>query len=526
MNRLAAILLCLVASLATGCSSAHSHARDLRLGITIDPTSLSPLLAFDQNQIGLDQFWCQTLIGLDEHNRFIPILLTRIPSRANGDVSADGLRLTYHLRDGVRFADGVPFTSADVVFTYRAILDPANAAVTDSYRNIASLTAAGPHTVVVRLRRPWSAAPYVLFAQADFAYGILPAHAFSGTKIAGSAWEGAAFGTGPFRVASWRRGERIDLEANPYYRPRPKLARIVVRILPNESSAFGALQTHEVDAAELNADNLGQAAAISGLRVQRTPENGLRAFYLQTAAAPTNDVRVRRAIAYALDTAGLSRGWRGIYPAARSVFPASLAAWPPPPAYPHDLAQAGRELDAAGWRLHDNVRTKDGKPLTLLIAVNSEQADVTRIAVIAQQQLAAIGADATVKTYPPNLFTSPAGPLRTGNFALTPAALIGGADPEQSLNVLCTQARDGGTNYARFCSPQLDRLFAAQSSETRDEARRRDFAAMAAIVHDDVPLVPLYDLVYIEGVSLRVSGYERNMLRYPVRPENWDVAAQ
>jgi peptide/nickel transport system substrate-binding protein len=521
LRALAASLLMLGA--ACGCAGAPRAAREFRLALAIDPSSLSPLVAFDQNQIALDQLWCQTLIGLDEQNRFVPILVTRIPSRANGDVSPDGLRITYRLRADVRFADGVPLTSADVAFTYKAILDPANASVVDAYRHVASLTTPDPHTVVVRLREPWAAAVYVLFAQADFAYGILPKHAFTGTAVTGSPWERKAFGTGPFRVAAWHRGERIDLEPNPFFRPKPKLDRIVFRIVPNQTSAFNALQTGAVDATALNPDNVGQAAASRALRIVRTRENGLLAFYLQTTAAPTSDVRVRRAIASALDMQTLRRAWHGMYPQAQSLFPAPLAAWPAPKAFPYDPSLAARDLDAAGWTLDGGVRMKDGKPLTLLIALNATLVDVTRVAVIAQQQLGAIGAVVTVKSYPGNLFTSPAGPLRTGRFSLTPSALIGGADPEQSLNVLCSQARDGGENYARFCSPPLDRLYAAQMAATGDAERRRDFEAIATIVRDDVPLIPLYDLVYTEGVTNRVQVYRRNMLRYPVRPEEWSV---
>src|SRR5262249_51783404 len=155
---------------------------------------------------------CQTLIGLSADNRDVPILVTRIPSRRNGDISADGMRITYHLRADAHFADGVPLTSADVAFTYRAIFDPRNRTVSvEPYRRIASLTTPDAHTVVIRLRAPWNAAVRVLFAQADYVYGILPKHAFADTKVVGTPWEDAPFGTGPFRVKKWLRGDRIVL---------------------------------------------------------------------------------------------------------------------------------------------------------------------------------------------------------------------------------------------------------------------------------------------------------------------------
>jgi hypothetical protein len=203
--------------------------------------------------------------------------------------------------------------------------------------------------------------------------------------------------SGPARFAwpSWRRGERLELEPNPYFSPKPKLARLIVEIVPDQSATFNALRTHQLDIGELNTDNVEDAAHTGGLLVKRTAENGIRALYLQTAAAPTNDPHVRRAIAYAIDRGVLAKAWRGVYPPARSLFAAPLVSWPnvPPAPYPFDLVRAGRELDAAGWERHGTVRSKDGRPLALLVALDPNIAVVPRIAVIVQEQLARLGAE-------------------------------------------------------------------------------------------------------------------------------------
>jgi peptide/nickel transport system substrate-binding protein len=499
----------------------------LRLALAIDPTSLSPLYAFAQDQIALDLLWCETLVGLDEHNRFVPILITRIPSRANGDISNDGLRITYHLRRDVRFADGVPLTSADVAFTYAAILDPANAASTvDQYQHhIARLTTPDDHTVVIILRRRWSAAVHALFAQSDEAYGILPKHAFTSTKVEGSNWAQRPFGTGPFRVVAWQRGDHISLEPNLDHLPVARLRRIDVRIIPNATSAFDALRTHAVDVAELSPDNVREAQQIAGLRIARTPENGLAALYLQTIAAPTSDRHVRRAIADALDRTQLSTAWHNEYPLADSIFPPPVVTWRPrdTPFYPHDLQRAQRELDRAGWHLHGSQRIKDGSPLGLVLVADASRPLYVRIGVAIQAQLTRLGADVTIKNYPPELLSAPDGPERTGRFSVLVGRYIGGSDPEQSINLLCSQARNGGGNYARYCSDRFDALVEHQTTATNDVARQRDFDAVDAAVHDDVPVIPLCNPVYIEGVDRRVDGFARNMLRFPVHAESWDA---
>jgi peptide/nickel transport system substrate-binding protein len=283
------------------------------------------------------------------------------------------------------------------------------------------------------------------------------------------------------------------------------------------------LRTREVDVAELTPDNVEQAERIDGLRIARTPENGEVAFYLQTAAGQTRDVSVRSAIAHALDVQALSKAWRGVYPIAQSIFPNTIVSWRSATAMPyqHDVALANRELESSGWRLKGNFRVRNGQPLSLVIVTNAASSIANRIAILAQQQLSAIGAQVAVKSYAPSVLSGPNGAARTGRFGLLITAMIGGSDPEQSLNFSCEAA--GGANYSRYCSSRVERLYAQQHVASNEAKRERLFDAIAQIVHGDVPSIPLFDFIYIEGVNKRVTGYERNMLRYPVRAEDWDA---
>jgi ABC-type transport system substrate-binding protein len=118
---------------------------------------------------------------------------------------------------------------------------------------------------------------------------------------------------------------------------------------------------------------------------------------------------------------------------------------------------------------------------------------------------------------------APDGPTRTGRFSVLIGSFIGGSDPEASLNLDCADARAGGDNYSRYCSKRFEPLFADQLSATNQRQRERDFEAIANLVHDEIPVIPLYDFVNIEGIDRRVTGYRRDMLRFPVHPENWDA---
>ncbi|HYL26493.1 MAG TPA: peptide ABC transporter substrate-binding protein [Candidatus Nitrosotalea sp.] len=523
-NRRLALAGLLAAVTCTACSHASPPpAHVLRIADWSEPSSLNPLLARDQDTIGFDLLFAQTLIGLSAGNKLVPVLVTRVPSRENGDISDDGRNIVYHLRPGIRFADGHVLTSRDVAFTYRAIMDPRNPVLSsDAYRRIASLTTPDDRTVVVRLRSPWNAAVRELFAQSDFAFGILPAHAFVSTVLQHASWEEHAFGTGPFRVTQWRRGDRVILERNPFYAPKPKLERIELRLIPDLNGVVVALRAGEADVARLTAVQVPQAAAIPGMRVIPTPINGADYLTLQTTAPPTDDVRVRHAIADATNLEEIEKAFHRLNPLAGAFLPPVLE-W-------HDAAllpvaengrAAGAELDAAGWRLQGGVRAKNGAPLEVLIV--SQTGLSGEFTAIVQRELAAVGIRATIKSFPAQIFNGPDGPLRTGHFNIASQGWIGGADPEQSITFACSQIGPNGNNIARFCDKEFERAFADQAVTPDQRRRAADFRAMQRIVYDRLPVISVDYIRFFDAVSNRVSGFARNMLGFPVNAENWDV---
>ncbi|HEY4434354.1 MAG TPA: peptide ABC transporter substrate-binding protein [Candidatus Cybelea sp.] len=511
----------LVATALSACQRPGPQAHVLAIADNVDPTSLNPLLAHDQDTIGYDLLVTQTLVGLSAENRLVPILVTRVPSRANGDVSRDGKTIVYHLRHGVRFADGSELTAADVAFTYRAIVDPRNPVESvDAYRRIAALLTPDRYTVVVRLRNPWNAAVAELFAQADFAFGILPAHAFSATDVRRGAWDQLPFGTGPFRVTQWQRANRIVLERNLYFRPRPRLRRIVLSLIPTTQSSLLALSTGEVDVTEIGPAQVPRARGIAHARVVVTPVNGVYFLMAQTTAPPTGEIHVRRAIADAIDGGEIVRAAFGVLRAADSFLP-PVFAWHDGGATGSGPGAAARELRAAGWRRSGRHWSKGGVRLSVTIALAPERG--TWMQVIEQEQLQRAGIDAALKPYPASLFNAPSGPLRTGAFTLAAAQWIGAADPEQSVIFACSQRGGNGNNSMNYCDPRFDALFEDQAT-TRDPQRRRaDFLAMQRIVRQDVPAIPVAFESNVDVVRDRVSGFERNMLMYPVGAEYWDT---
>ena len=496
--------------------AACAHAQDrgtLRIADLANPNSLNPLLAHDQETIGDNLLVVQTLTGIDEHNRVVPLLLSEIPSKTNGGISRDGKRITYHLRRGVRFADGVELTSADVRFTYDAIIDPRNPVLTQNeYRRIASLHTPNLYTVVVTLKKPWNAAVNDLFAQSDFAFGILPAHAFRSTLVTGASWENHAFGSGPFRVVEWRRGDRIVLEPNPYFSPKPKLARIELRMFGDTFSAAIALRTHEIDTAPLrSAELLAQGRRMNGVAILGTPLNDTEFLDLQTQGVPTNRYEVRRAIAAALNTSEIRKTFGGIYPQAGSFMPPVMHGVFDPSIHPYAYDPSIARALTARERID-------------LVLVLQAGGDVGRkLAQVVQEELDAAGFHVEIKQFTTTLFNAPDGPVRNGRFGIAYGGWLGGSDPEQSVVFTCDRANPNGDNISRFCDSAFDALFADQAVTQDPGRRRRDFIGMQRILHDRIPTIPLYYETWYDGVSTRVHGFARNMLEYPVNAERWSV---
>ncbi len=524
MTRRTIALALTIAATYTGCSRlATAPPHELRIADISDPSSLDPLLAQDQDSIAFDLLFVQTLVGLDVHNRLVPILVTRVPSRANGDISPDGRTIVYRLRRDVRFADGRPLTAADVAFTFRAIEDPRNPVLSkDAYRRVIALTTPDEHTVVVRMRAPWNAAVRELFAQSDFAFGILPAHAFTSTVVQAAPWEAHAFGTGPFRVTQWRRGDRVVLEPNPYFSPHPRLSRIELRMTPTFNAVLIGVRTGELDVGRVEPPQ-AVAANSAGVRVVPTAINGMDYLALQTAGAPTNELAVRRAIALALDVPVIERVYHGLYKDAAGFLP-PLFPWSDSalPSIKQNDAEASAELDRAGWRVRQAVREKNGVPLDVLL-VREELGNGAGLSAIVQRQLAAVGIRATIKSFPPSRFNALEGPLRSGRFNVSPLSWIGGADPEQSVVFACDQIGPNGNNVQRFCDPRFDALFHDQAVTLDERQRARDFVAMQRIVYERLPVIPLDYPRYFDLEGPRVTGFARNMLGYPVNAEYWDA---
>ena len=514
-----AIVIALACSDMTGCtrqSVVWGVAGEVRIGYLGTIYTLNPLIAFGQRLIDLTQLYAQPLVGISPRNRAIPVLCEEVPTIANGGISRDGLTITYHLRRGVRFADGTPFTSRDVAFTYRAILDPRNPVTEASpYERIASLETPDPYTVRIRLKHRWFGAVYELFAASDYVYGILPAHAFASTDMVHAAWNEHPFGTGPFRVVRWTRGDSVELVPNPYARPAPRLRRVVVRMLADENTALVALRAHAIDFTDITFEQLAQARADPGIAVVPIARNEVDDLEFQTQGAAMRDVRIREAVAYAVDRAAIARAvYRGTSPLATTEIPplfaehdANIAA------YPYDPARAR----ALVGRRHVSAR----------ISFNASEETYRAVATVVQASLHAVGIDATLEGVTPALLYAPpasGGILYDGRFDIEVGGWYGGLDPEASEPWTCANRAPYGPNVARWCDARYDAAFAHQQRRLVARARFADFATMQERVHDALPAIFLVYRTEFEAINPALRGFAPNMLYNFGQVEDWTLS--
>ena len=397
----------------------------LRISDTLDVTTLNPFLATSDNLAAISQFTMGYLVERDADGRLVPALATEVPTAQNGGISADGRTLVYHLRRGVRFSDGVPFTADDVVFTAAVVRNPGNNTIiggSATWQDVASVTKRDPWTVVVRLKRPDIEVPATLLAS-DSLSAILPRHAFASTTINTAPYNGMPVGLGPFRYTAFRRGEAVEMEPNPYwYGPRPKLRRIVYKIIPDYTTAINELQTGELDLlAGINGADITRVSALPGVLLSRHLNFFVSGLFLNVTAPPTDDVVVRRALRLATDRPALfDRIVHRNGALTESVIPKIFPDAADLPVVPFDPARAAALLDADGWKVGaDGIRMKVGIRLTIDVASTSGYQPALQTVELMREDWKRAGIELQSHVYGPGMYfamASQGGILELGKF--------------------------------------------------------------------------------------------------------------
>ncbi|MGI5215592.1 ABC transporter substrate-binding protein [Plantactinospora sp. CA-290183] len=472
-----------------------------------EPDTLNPVLNYGVDGASLI---FDGLVARDAENRLVPGLATALPT-----VSADGRTVTARLRAGVLFHDGTPLTAADVVFTYRAVLDPkVDSTLRSDLDMLASVEAPDDATVVFRLRYAYAPFPQRL------ALGIVPAKALAGQDVNTAGFNRAPIGTGPYRLESWTPGDRLVLAANDaYFGGRPANRRVVVAFVADDNVRAQRSRAGEFDAVELAPKLAAGFDNDAGYRVERVPTADYRGVMLPMGNPVTADPAIRRALNVAVDRQAMVRGVLGGAgePAYGPVPPGSEYAEPAVAGKPGaDPAAATALLDAAGWTPGaGGIRVRDGRParFTLMYPAGDSLRKELALAVTADAKK--VGIEIT-----PAGLTWDAIDTRLGADAL----IMGYGTPYDpdfvSYKLFGSRfAGQGYFNPGRYRSEVVDRAL-QQGRDQADPARRRAaYSAFQKQLAADVPWVFLSYLRHTYVVRASVAGVTPR-----VEPHEHDVA--
>jgi peptide/nickel transport system substrate-binding protein len=502
----------------------------LHFDISADPATLDPLFA-RSDAANVDQQLAhlafEPFFDLDRQGRRVPELLAVIPNARNGGISRDARTIVYHLRRGVRWSDGILVTARDVLFTLRAILDPANPVRSrEGYELIDRAEALDTYTVRFHLKRPWAPAVATFFTYGSAPQYVLPAHVLERQRPLARAPFSAApsVGDGPFLFRHWNRGERLVYRANPrYWRGRPKIDELDIAIVPDPNSNLTLLRAGAIDfnlVAPVQIPVLKDKAEIGFVRVPTAIVAGL-AF--NTKHSPLDDVRVRKALAAAIDRPAISaKITYGNYPVADSDRPRFSWAFDRSVKEPRfDPVLSDRLFDMAGWRRGpDGRRRKNGKPLELNYVQFVETTTGMRVAAFVQRQFHERGVEAPIKQITQAQFYLPkSGVLAAGNFDLAYVPWTMGADPDDLFLVGCA----GAANYMRYCDPNVERLERKAVAEPLESERRADYVAIDRIVARDVPILYLFNAGYVYAYNKRLHGFAPNAFSPTWNAYDWTL---
>jgi len=518
----------------TGASSGASlHAwtkpDTVRIGFYEEPDTLNPVTGQMSFSSDVFQLVFDGLIRFDDRGRPIPDLAREVPSLANGGIAKDGRTITYHLVAGAKWHDGVPVTSHDVAFTWRAIMNPNNATPTRvGYDRIARIDTPDDRTVVLHFRKAY---PPALFLFKNLNQGaIVPEHLLhKNASLDRVAFNRGPIGSGPYIFDSWQHGSEMRFHANhAYFRGAPKIEHVTLKFVPDQNSMLSELRTHDVDLYfSIPPSQVERIRGYDGIRIATTSTLHWEHLNFNTRRAPLSDRRVRLALCYATDHEAIFRKiYFGLGRPAPTHFNPDFG-WGDPsiPYYPFDLARANALLDAAGWRMGPGgLRRKNGEPLAFTISTVAGVKPREQMEVLLQSDWHAIGAAVTVKNFPAATLFAPAAAGGMISAGKTDVALFTWAnttpDPDDETYIAPDRIPPAGQNDSFFAS---DAIAAAQRAglATYDvAARRRAYARIAHVLIDNVPEYVMNWLPEVVASNVDLHGVRP----VPVGSDLWNIA--
>jgi peptide/nickel transport system substrate-binding protein len=468
-----------------------------------DARRLNPIIANDSASGTIND---QVFNGLVKYDRDIK-LVGDLAER--WDVSLDGKTITFHLRKGVEWHDGAPFTADDCLFTYQRLIDPKVATpYSSSYMDVAKANVVDKFTFRVTYKEPFSP------ALESWSMGVIPKHLLDGKNLNTAEFNRKPVGTGPYKLKEWIAGQKIVLEANDrYFEGRPNIDQYIYRVIPDSSTMFQELLSGGVDMMGLNPLQYLRKSETRRIKENyrkfRYPANAFTYLGYNLASPLFSDKNVRQALAYAIDRQSIIDGvLMGLGQPCTGPF--SYVSWAYNPKirpYPYDPERAKRMLEEAGWKNmnSDGVREKDGRPFQFTILTNQGNGERIKASEIMQQNFKKVGIDAKIRVMEWQAF------LEQIDKRSFDAIILGWSmsrDPDLYDIWHSSKTKKGEYNFIGYKNAEVDRLLVAGRRTFDVEKRKKIYYRIHEILADEQPYAFLYVPDATPIVHKRFKGIE------------------
>lgn len=481
----------------------------LKIGTTDDLDSLSPFVALEWSSVEVFLLLYDTLVSFDTE-------LNPEPDLAQSwEVSADGLTWTFNLQQGVKWHDGVPFTSKDVKFSYEYYMESELGLYAGFLKGITAIETPDDYTVVIKTDEPKA-------NMLQITTPIIPEHIWKDVAIE----ELQTFdnsnpvGTGPFKFKEWKKGQHLILEANPdYFKGAPKVDGVVYSIYANKDTLAQSLKLGEIDIAlGLYPSHLKTFEGESNIQIYQYSKNYYTelAFNCSTDSASKGnkallDPKVRQAMEYAIDKKSITEvalGGAGV--PGTTIEPTAAAFWHYEPAANElrsfDPTKANTLLDQAGYTQRDSSGVRmaaDGSKLSFNFMLRSENTMQVKAGQMIKSNLRDVGIETTLETVDDGALMDR---VYAQDFDLFIWGWGGDVDPSTMLYVLTTDEIDN-LNDSFYSNPEFDALVDKQTTLIDLEARQQAVWDAQKIIYRDAPYIVLYYDTSIQAVRTdRVTG--------------------
>ncbi len=461
-----------------------------------EPRNLNPAMVASNGVFYVSSKVIEPLAEMDYDEGLRPVLAT------GWEGSEDGLSITFTLREGVRWHDGEPFTSADVAFSAMEVWKPLQNLGRSIFANLEAVDTPDDLTAVFRFSEP---TPVQLIENALPAVSaVLPRHLYEGTEIAENPLNAAPLGTGPFVFAEHRPGEFYRLTRNDDYWAEglPYLDAIVQRVLPDAGAKAAALETGDIHLTAFSAVPLTDMArldAIDGVSVIPGGYEGITyhiTVEINHRREELANPLVRQALRHAIDTDFLvDVVFLGFATPSTGPVPSSAADFytDDVPTYDFDPARAESLLDEAGY-----PRGADGTRFSLRLRPAPWFAQTRDTGDYVRQALQEVGIAVELVT------ADPGGHIRAvyteHDFDLAIGSPVWRNDPAISTTILFRGGQPAGVPFANqygYDDPEMNALIDAAATELDRDARVALYHDFQRKVAEDLPILNLVDFTFI-----------------------------